>query len=193
MGSSFHNDYTPDAGPLGGMNRVTTWGESASTRFGGAEGKLSLNGEVNTAMAGADAEWGRWLGGLVLSYSEGAGGYRQNSAGSGALGSTLTAINPYARYRLDERTSFWGTLGYGSGQLTLTPDAGASPLETDLMNAMAAFGGRGVLSVRGGDTGRFGLKLNTGADMEAGLEIGRRAYLSGLTEDAILLNLSARW
>ena len=39
---------------------------------------------------------------------------------------------------------------------------------------------------------RFGLKLNTGADMEAGLEIGRRATL-GLTEDAILLNWSARW
>ena len=40
---------------------------------------------------------------------------------------------------------------------------------------------------------RFGLKLNTGADMEAGLEIGRREHMSGLAEDAILLNWSARW
>ena len=175
MGSSFHYDYTPEAGPLSGINRITTWGESASTRFGGAEGKLSLDGEVNTAIVGADAEWGRWLAGLALSYSEGAGGYRQNQAGSGALGSTLTAINPYARYRLDDRTSFWGTLGYGSGRLTLTPDAGkssletgltnagASPLETDLTNAMAAFGGRGVLSVRSGATGMFELALRSDA------------------------------
>ena len=63
MGSSFYYDLSPDAGPLRGMNRLTTWGESASTRFSGAEDKLSLDGEVNTAIVGADGEWGRWLAG----------------------------------------------------------------------------------------------------------------------------------
>ena len=126
------------------MNRMTAWGESASTRFSGAEDKLSLNGEVNTAIAGADGEWGRWLAGLALSYSEGEGGYRQASAKGGAVSSTLSGINPYARYRLNERASFWGTLGYGSGRLTLTPDGAESSLQTDMTNAMAAFGGRGV-------------------------------------------------
>ena len=110
MGSSFYYGHSPDAGPLRGMNRLTAWGESASTRFSGAEGKLSLDGEVNTAIVGADGEWGRWLAGLALSYSEGEGGYRQASAKGGAVSSTLSGINPYARYRLDERTSLWGTL-----------------------------------------------------------------------------------
>ena len=163
MGSSFYYGYSPDAGPLRGMNRLTAWGESASTRFSGAEGKLSLDGEVNTAILGADGEWGRWLAGLALSYSEGEGGYRQVSAKGGAVSSTLSGINPYARYRLDERTSLWATLGYGSGRLTLTPDGAESALETDMTNAMAAFGGRGVLSMRAGETGQFELALRTDA------------------------------
>ena len=163
MGSSFYYGHSPDAGPLRGMNRMTAWGESASTRFSGAEGKLSLDGEVNTAILGADGEWGRWLAGLALSYSEGEGGYRQASAKGGAVSSTLTGINPYARYRLDERTSLWATLGYGSGRLTLTADGAEVVLETDMTNAMAAFGGRGVLSMRGGETGQFELAVRTDA------------------------------
>ena len=163
MGSSFYYGYSPDAGLLRGMNRLTAWGESASTRFNGAEGKLSLDGEVNTAILGADGEWGRWLAGLALSYSEGEGGYRQASAKGGAVSSTLTGVNPYARYRLDERTSLWATLGYGSGRLTLTPDGAESALETDMTNAMAAFGGRGVLSMRAGESGQFELALRTDA------------------------------
>ena len=163
MGSSFYYGYSPDAGLLRGMNRLTAWGESASTRFSGAEGKLSLDGEVNTAIAGADGEWGRWLAGLALSYSEGEGGYRQDSAKGGAVSSTLSGINPYARYRLNERASFWGTLGYGSGRLTLTPDGAESSLQTDMTNAMAAFGGRGVLSMRTGEAGRFELAVRSDA------------------------------
>ena len=163
MGSSFYYGYSPDAGKLRSMNRLTAWGESAATRFSGAEGKLSLDGEVNTAIVGADGEWGRWLAGLALSYSEGEGGYRRGSAKGGAVSSTLAGINPYARYRLDERTSFWATLGYGSGRLILTPDGAESALETDMTNAMAAFGGRGVLSMRAGDTGQFELALRSDA------------------------------
>ena len=163
MGSSFYYGYSPDAGTLRGMNRLTAWGESAATRFSGAEGKLSLDGEVNTAIVGADGEWGRWLAGLALSYSEGEGGYRRVSAKGGAVSSTLAGINPYARYRLDERTSFWATLGYGSGRLILTPDGAESALETDITNAMAAFGGRGVLSMRAGKTGQFELALRSDA------------------------------
>ena len=162
-GSSFYYGLSPDAGPLRGMNRLTAWGESASTRFSGAEDKLSLDGEVNTAIAGADGEWGRWLAGLALSYSEGEGGYRQDSAKGGAVSSTLSGINPYARYRLNERASFWGTLGYGSGRLTLTPDGAESSLQTDMTNAMAAFGGRGVLSMRTGEAGRFELAVRSDA------------------------------
>ena len=162
-GSSFYYGYSSDAGPLRGMNRLTAWGEGASTRFSGAEGKLSLDGEVNTAIVGADGEWGRWLAGVALSYSEGEGDYRQNSAKGSAVSSTLTGVNPYARYRLDERTSLWGTFGYGRGRLTLTPKEAESSLETDMTNVMAAFGGRSVLSMRTGETGQFELALRSDA------------------------------
>ena len=40
---------------------------------------------------------------------------------------------------------------------------------------------------------RVGLKLNAGSDQEAGLEIRRRAHLSGQMENDIRLQWSARW
>ena len=54
-------------------------------------------------------------------------------------------------------------LVYGSGRLTLTPDGAESSLQTDMTNAMAAFGGRGVLSVRSGEAGQFELALRSDA------------------------------
>ena len=40
---------------------------------------------------------------------------------------------------------------------------------------------------------RFGLKFNAGSALEAGLEIGRRAYLPGEMENDIQLRWQARW
>ena len=110
--------------------------------------------EPNTAAAG-----------VTLSYSEGA--YTHPEAAGGAVTSTLTSLNPYVHYRLNERTNLWGVLGYGVGGLTLTPDSagsGTEPaigsgIETDLATTMAAFGGRGVLSVRSGRAGAFELAI----------------------------------
>ena len=38
-------------------------------------------------------------------------------------------------------------LGYGEGDLTLTPEGRSRGVETDLRNALAAFGGRTTLSI----------------------------------------------
>ena len=46
--------------------------------------------------------------GVVVSYSEGQGAY--------------------THYELNERTSFWGVLGYGVGELSLTPQRSATAL-----------------------------------------------------------------
>ena len=161
MGSSFFYTYgeSDDAssGPL------TAWGETASTRFKGSEGALSLDGEVTTAMLGLDKRYGRWLVGSTLSYSEGEGGYQGSGALGGSMQSTLMSLNPYAHFELNETTSLWGVFGYGSGRLRLTPEGAESALETDLSNRMAAFGGRGLLSVGSGDAGRFELALRSDA------------------------------
>ena len=171
MGSSFFysrplDEHGEAASGRGWLGNWSAWGETAATRFSGADGKLSLNGEVATATLGADSRWGRWHGGVALAYSEGDGVYTHPQATGGAVRSTLTSLHPFARYEVSERTSVWGVLGYGVGGLTLTPDSavsGSEPgvgssspgIETGLKTAMAAVGGRGVLSVRSSRFGAF--------------------------------------
>ena len=167
MGSSFSYSGTLDedgrARTPGWLGEWSAWGRTAASRFSGAEGELSLDGEVATAMLGFDSRWDRWLAGLVVSYSEGQGAYTHPTATGGAVASTMTGLHPYARYELNERTSLWGVLGYGVGELSLTPERSATALGTDLTNAMAAFGGRTALSVRTGRAGRFELAIRSDA------------------------------
>ena len=83
------------------------WGRGAVTRFDGRDGEMALDGEVASAMLGADFSRDALLGGLMVSHSRGEGGYHAPS-GSGTVESTLTALFPYARYALTERVSMWG-------------------------------------------------------------------------------------
>ena len=155
MGSSFFYSRPGGDEAPGWLGPWSLWGETAVTRFDGAEGPLSLNGDVTTATVGFDTRRERWMAGLALAYSEGQGAYTHRIATGGAMDSSLTSLIPYASYSLNERTSVWGTLGYGVGDLTLTPEGAASGIETDLSTAMAAFGGRGVFSVRTAGAAQF--------------------------------------
>ena len=138
-GSSFA--LTAKADGLGG-GLVSLWGRGAVSRFDGREDELSLSGEVTGALLGADWTRERWTAGLMLSHARGEGGYR--GASGGEVSSTVTGLYPYGRYALSERVTLWGTAGYGSGELVLTPDGGAA-FETDMDLAMAAAGLRGVV------------------------------------------------
>lgn len=160
-GSAFFHGGALDADARAG-ERWAVWGRTAMTRFDGAEGTLVLDGEVATATLGVDSERERWLAGVVLAYSTGQGGYADPKASGGEVASRLFGVHPYARYALSDRAHVWGTLGYGAGSMTLTPDR-AAPMDTDLSHAMAAFGGRGVLSVHAGDAGSFELALRSDA------------------------------
>ena len=158
------------------LGEWSAWGRTAASRFSGADGELSLDGDIATAMLGFDSRWGRWLAGAALSYSDGQGAYRHPQATGGAITSSLTTLHPYARFELNERTSLWGVLGYGVGELSLTPSRSETALEADLTNAMAAFGGRMALSVRTSRAGQFELALrsdarltNTASDSVEGL------------------------
>ena len=155
MGSSFFYSRPGGDEAPGWLGPWSLWGETAVTRFDGAEGPLSLNGDVTTATVGFDTRRERWMAGLALAYSEGQGAYTHRIATGGALDSSLTSLIPYASYSLNERTSVWGTLGYGVGDLTLTPEGAASGIETGLSTSMAAFGGRGVFSVRTAGAAQF--------------------------------------
>ena len=119
------------------------WGRAAVSSFDGREDDLTLDGEVTSAMLGADWSLGRGSAGLILSHSRGEGGYR-SEAGDGEVESTLTGVYPWGRYALSESLALWGVVGYGSGELVLTPE-GMDPIETDMALRMAAVGGRSVL------------------------------------------------
>ena len=84
----------------GGAGLVSLWGRGALTRFDGREsgpnGDLTLEGEVGSAMLGAD--WtggagfrsdsgaGAWTAGLLLAHSRGEGSYRGEVDGDGDTG-----------------------------------------------------------------------------------------------------------
>ncbi len=123
----------------GGM--MSLWGRGAVSQFDGREGDLSLDGEVSSVMLGADWAQERWTAGLLVSRSEGEGGYLNPEAESGSVSamggkieSTLTGLFPYGRYAASDRLTLWGIAGYGTGELTLTPeDQTAMRTDTDLM------------------------------------------------------------
>ena len=180
MGSSFlYAGAQDDDGQTrtpGWLGAWSAWGRGAASWFSGADGGASLEGEVATAMLGFDSRWGRWRAGVVASHSRGQGTYTPPTAPGGAVASTLTALHPYAGYDVNARTSVWGVVGYGVGEVSLTPARATTARETDLTNTMAAVGGRTALSVRSGRAGRFELALrsdarltNTAADAVAGL------------------------
>ena len=176
------------AGPLGGLNRqrlfqmglgggdvltgsafelnresrnggvLSFWSRGAQSSFHGREGALALNGEVRTAMFGADYAKDRLVAGLSLARSMSLGGYQAETAGQ--VQSAVTGLYPWLGYRLSDRVSVWGVTGYGSGSLLLTPASGA-PLESALSMAMAAGGTRGDL-VAGG-AGGFALAFKADA------------------------------
>ena len=120
------------------------WGRGTVTRFDGREDELTLEGEVESALLGADVSRGRWTAGLAVGHSRAEGGYA-SPQGDGAVESTLTGIYPYGRYDVDAGLSLWGVVGMGQGSLTLTPE-GMDPIETDMALRMAAAAGlRSVL------------------------------------------------
>ena len=117
------------------------WAHGVHTRFDGREGDLNLDGEVSSGMLGGD--WSHDTGsvGLMLTLSKGEGTY--SGAGSGEIESTLTGLYPYGRYNLNRRLLLWSVVGYGTGELTLTPQD-AVALKTDMDLVMGALGVRGI-------------------------------------------------
>ena len=143
--------------PEGGFGAV--WGHGATSRFDGREGDLTLEGEVESAMLGADFTRDVTTVGLMLALSRGEGTYR--GEGEGEVESSLTGLYPYARVALNDRVTLWGVAGYGEGTLKLTPKDAAT-LETDMDLMMGAVGVRGV-ALEAPDEGGFELSVTSDA------------------------------
>ena len=137
---------------------LSFWSRGAQSSFQGREGALAVNGDVRTAIFGADYAKGRMVAGLSLARSTSLGGYQAEAAGR--VGSSVTGLYPWLGYKLTDRVTVWGTAGYGAGGLLLTPGEG-TPLESALSMRMTAGGTRGDLIA--GGAGGFSLAFKADA------------------------------
>ena len=159
-------------GESGGGALVSVWGRGAVSQFDGREDTISLDGEVETLMLGADWSRDAWITGVLFSHSRGDGDYRGES--EGRVESTLTGFWPYSRYQYNERLSVWGIAGYGEGDMDLKPE-GATTIETDIDLLMGAVGVRGIARPAPEEGGlelaitSDALVVRTGSDRTTGL------------------------
>ena len=167
-GSSF--SFSPEGAPA----QFALWGQGALSSFSGAEDSVSLDGEVTTALVGAEWSTARWQAGAALSHSWGSGDYEGEGhhregeeghpghpGGDGRISSSLSGIFPYGRYALTPRLGVWGVAGAGRGQLSLKPDGDGREYQPDISLGMAAVGIDGLLL----DGGPAGLRLTTTTDL----------------------------
>ena len=155
QGSSFSFSASDSGAPV----QLSFWGTGALSSFSGSEDKLSLEGDVTTAMVGADWSGARWHAGAALTRSWGSGSYDGTQDNDGDLTATLTGVFPYGRYALTPRLGMWATAGYGRGELSFKPD-GDAEYKPGTTLTMAAAGIDGVLL----DGGNDGISLSTTAD-----------------------------
>ena len=138
---------------------LSVWSRSSRSYFSGLEDALSLNGDVRTTMFGADWARGALTLGLSVGRTLGMGGYSGPSGGQ--MTTSMTGFYPWVGYQVNDRVSVWGTTGYGTGALSLTPD-GQSALKTGVSMMMSAVGTRGEL-VGSRATGGFSLAFKADA------------------------------
>ena len=144
LGSAFHLSSGQDGGPA-----LSAWGRIETGGVKGEKDATRLEGDMTTGLLGFDVEADRMLAGVSISMSKGSGGYQPTSENGpaqrrGDIESSLTGMYPYASLRVSERLSLWGLVGYGAGELTLTPE-GSRPIETDIELRLGGLGLRGIL------------------------------------------------
>ena len=182
--SAFHLE---SGGNETGTPAIAAWGEIASGRFDAETDGLAMDGEVTTALVGADLSAGRWLAGAAFSHGEGEGSLAPATERDGGKAeSRLTSVHPYARVKLGERMSVWGLAGYGTGQLALSTGQD-TPIETNLRMRMGAVGARGIL-VPAPEGEGFELALKTDA-LWMRVRSNAAGELAGVKADARRLRL----
>ena len=141
------------------------WGRGATTRFGGGETNISVDGDVATGTVGIDFERGRVIFGVAASHSFGQGDVLEYGNGRRVkrdtdMESSLTTGLPYLRVALTDGLSIWGILGQGQGSMTMTQgDLGS--VETDIAMSMGAVGLRQDLKKSASECHCLDLALKT--------------------------------
>ena len=152
-GTNFLLAWGADAQTASPSRRWTLWGQGDIQDFRGEPtGASGYEGDVRTGYLGLDVRLtDRWLAGVALARSSGAGDWNTGSA-SGRLTTTLTAIHPYVRWS-NGATSVWTMVGGGRGTADNARAAGRSlGLGLGLVEvrrALGALGGGVEVGLRG--------------------------------------------
>jgi len=125
----------PAPAEQGEAPQLAIWGSGALSSFRGTEDTLSLEGDVSTALVGADWSTARWQAGVALFRSWGSGGYEyeRENGNDADVTATLTGLFPYGRYGLTPRLGIWavaGTAGVRSPSHPMAPRGSTSPPPT---------------------------------------------------------------
>ena len=161
--SSF--SFAPAGEGDGASARFALWGAGGLSSFSGQQDNVSLDGDVTTALVGAEWSAARWRAGAALSRSWGNGAYAGQGEGDngadGDVSGALTGIFPYGRYGLTPRLDIWAIAGIGWGNLSLQPDGRDVEYTPDASLTMTAVGMDGLLV----DGGAEGFSLTATADV----------------------------
>ena len=197
LGGAFHLATEGEGSGPG----LAAWGRVAHGSFGGAEvfdrARMRVDGEVVTGTLGADAEWNSVLAGVAVSLSEGEGRFHQPGIDKGSVESRRTTVSPYARFKISERVSAWGLIGWGTGDMTVVQGAREGTAEqparpeivtkTDLGMRMGALGARGAL-LKQDEAGGMDLALKADAFFVR-MDSEKAANSAATTADASRLRL----
>ena len=124
---------------------TTVWGRIGTARFDAKKNPVALFGDVLTTVVGTDVEQDRWLSGIAVSVSNGAGVFElAGDDVAGEASGRLTNVYGYTGFPATEEIDVWGIFGYGAGELKILQED-EPVLATDLGMRMVATGLRGEL------------------------------------------------
>ena len=169
------------------------WGRGDLAGFAGA-GAMAYDGWLRSGFLGLDRRAGAWVGGLALSHEQGQADY--SGVGDGRLETSLTALYPYGRWRLEEGLEVQGVVGAGWGEARRQPEGGAEergrlsmqmaalgvsqalPPVAGLALSLRADGAVTAMETDSGPSAVHGLRANSWR-LRAGLEASGRFQLDG--------------
>ena len=128
----------------GGVGTWSFWSTRDARNFSG-EG---YEGSTSTTFMGLDILANKnWLVGVTASNNTGSSQYSWGTA-SQTMNTELMSVMPYFNFEPSSKTSLWGVVGYGSGDITSTV-VNASDQSSDLSMNLGMLGGRQELAQAG--------------------------------------------
>ncbi len=138
------SSFSKNLNGKGGVGTWSLWSTRDSRNFSG-EG---YEGNTDTTFMGLDILANKnWLVGVTASRNAGTSQYSWGTA-SQTMNTELLSVMPYFNFEPSSKTSLWGVVGYGTGDITSTV-VNASSQSSDLSMNLGMLGGRQALAQAG--------------------------------------------